>query len=583
MSYFLSRYYIHPPSDISLTPLILVPRAPVKGLLDDINGAFRTNLSIPSKPDSGVLLPFENDGTPQPQFLGTSTSREMKEELERHVPARTEDCAPPPDCAYAVDRSFAAFKAKIEAAVESTRRKSKAARAKKQREQTMKLRDWCRSLKRLQCYLGFRPRLLREMQSQAEVGKGMSWDEQQKTTGDHAPSFKINLLPLDVNQPAPFPFADEPIFICIDVESNEKSHDQITEIGISTLDTLDLADIPPGPGGSNWIACIRSRHFRVSEYSHVVNHHYIKGCPDAFEFGESEWISIKQAGDIVDSCFLPPYSADSCPDLRISALSQEQEISQGSKTETHDGSKMTSTETSSARSVHSEGSDGVNITADDISAEPGKEHKKRPRNLTLLGHDVSADITYMRKLGCKIVNSDVSGDANKTLDNQPAFLESIDTNILFRVLKRETQPSSLGKVLVDLGLVGWNLHNAGNDARYTMESMVGIAVKSRLQDGNNNDGTTSAPASGLPLTTAMDKLHVKEENGKQAAGSTASNDAWNAEVDRRVAAQAEETATRVREECSLWDTVLGCRGDWDIANDDVDGGIAPGIAYEARS
>ncbi|KAL1955317.1 hypothetical protein VTO42DRAFT_8657 [Malbranchea cinnamomea] len=549
-------YYIHPPSDISLQPLVLVPRHQVQALLDEINEAFGLNLSPPTGPGLGVLLPFEDDGTPQPHFLGKSTSRNMKENLVHSIPLRGEDFVPPPGCSPAVNRSFAAFKAKIEAAVEATRRKSKAAKNKRQRDQGLKLRNWCRSLKRLHCYLGLRPRLSRgERMEQVNIGAGMSWDMQNKASHEHAISCGIILLPLDVNQPAPFPFADEPIFICIDVESNEKCHDQITEIGISTLDTLDLVGVPPGPDGTNWMAKIKSRHFRISEYAHVVNSDFLQGCPESFEFGESEWISIKNAGKIVDSCFRPPYSTDSGHNTRQSTPVKAGDV---------------------VCAVDAEGERTFVSGREDIQAngpaESIKQPKSRPRNLVLLGHDIVSDIRYLRKLGCKVLNSDANSRSDDKSGNteQPIFLESLDTSVLFRVLKRETQPSSLAKVLVDLGIVGWSLHNAGNDARYTLQAMIGIALRTRLQDGNEG-GAASSSTGDWPIVPSLAKMNIGKENTR--------NSAWEAEIDRRVAVKVEETEARVREECALWETALGCRGDSDIATDDLDGGAAPGITF----
>ena len=37
--------------------------------------------------------------------------------------------------------------------------------------------------------------------------------------------------------------------------------------------------------------------------------------------------------------------------------------------------------------------------------------------------------------------------------------------------------TSLGAILYDFDQTAWNLHNAGNDARYTLQSMLAIAVR----------------------------------------------------------------------------------------------------------
>lgn len=74
------------------------------------------------------------------------------------------------------------------------------------------------------------------------------------------------------------------------------------------------------------------------------------------------------------------------------------------------------------------------------------------RNIILVGHDIQSDINYMRSIGY-----DVS--------NLPNLLEAIDTADMFKALKHEGQSRSLGGVLLELEMVGWNLHNAVSQAQ----------------------------------------------------------------------------------------------------------------------
>ena len=55
---------------------------------------------------------------------------------------------------------------------------------------------------------------------------------------------------LDVEKHAPFNPENSVIFISIDVESFERNHNFITEIGIAILDTADLATVSPAKGGT---------------------------------------------------------------------------------------------------------------------------------------------------------------------------------------------------------------------------------------------------------------------------------------------------------------------------------------------
>ncbi|PGH11314.1 hypothetical protein AJ79_04930 [Helicocarpus griseus UAMH5409] len=508
-------YYIHPPPHISMQPLVLVPTHQVQDLIDEINRVLKCQVSIPSDPDMGFMIHFEDDGTPQPQYLGTSSSKEEKEAMESIIPAAPCDgYAAPKGCSAEVDCSFAAFKAKMEAAVEAARKNKKKAKTKRQGDRIMRLRGWCSTLKRTQCYLGMRPRRPRDIQPPNT--DGLSWDEQKRVEREYALACGNILEPFDVNKPAPFTFTSEPIFVCVDVEANEKSHSQITEIGVSTLDTLDLVGIPPGEGGRNWVAKINSRHFRISEFSHIVNKDFVDGCPDKFEFGKSEWIFIKDAADAVDSCFQPPYSART-------------------------------------------------------SEQPIPEYKTRPRSLVFLGHDPETDLSYIRKLGCTSfpkpttsASSSQSSQSSKPAIPAPHFLETLDTSILYRVLKRETEPTSLGKILADLSITGWNLHNGGNDARYTMEAMIGIALKSRLlldQPITYEDHTEMPSTNNWPLVTAMRPAPDSGLNDEVVRAANAYDRKWKAEVERRVREGAKDAESRVRSECAGWDEAIAVEDD----------------------
>jgi DNA polymerase III alpha subunit (gram-positive type) len=86
------------------------------------------------------------------------------------------------------------------------------------------------------------------------------------------------------------------------------------------------------------------------------------------------------------------------------------------------------------------------------------------RSIILVGHDVNADINFLRNIGYEVHN----------LSN---LLEVVDTAAMWRYMKREANPRNLGSILAELDIIGWNLHNAGNDAVYTLQAMIGISVK----------------------------------------------------------------------------------------------------------
>ena len=223
--------------------------------------------------------------------------------------------------------------------------------------------------------------------------------------------------PINDSLPAPFPFDRSVVFVCVDVESYERAHHKITEIGVATLDTQDLCGVPPGPNGEHWRSCIRARHFRVQNHAHLVNTEFVHGCPDRFDFGQSSWVRLDEAPARVADCFKPPFARP--PDIK--------EIDE-----------LTST----------------------LSTQEPSPH----RNLVLLGHDTLADIKYLQQMGFDPL----------TLPN---LLETQDTATMYRVWRREQQPTKLGRILYDFDIPGFNLHNAGNDAVFTVQAMLGICVR----------------------------------------------------------------------------------------------------------
>lgn len=89
--------------------------------------------------------------------------------------------------------------------------------------------------------------------------------------------------------------------------------------------------------------------------------------------------------------------------------------------------------------------------------------KDPKRNIILVGHDVDADIRFLQTIGYDV----------HTLST---LSEAADTSFMWRYLKRETNPRNLANILAELGIIGWNLHNAGNDAVYTLQAMIAIAI-----------------------------------------------------------------------------------------------------------
>lgn len=404
----------------SVKPLILVPAADVEDFLSEINAKLHLQLGFPHRNvEPGFLLSFVEKGSPRPRYLGHLTAEDDLNIMESKIPGPNfaqdgEDAVNP--------RSFAAFRVKMEVAIQAGKNKSKASKEKKKAERIVLKRSWCAELKRVRCYLGLRPRWT-PLENPHEI-LDITWDEFQAAEAEYETAKTARLQDVDVMKPVPNPFHQNVVFISIDVECYERSRKTVTEIGISTLDTNDLTELPPGNDGIAWMKKIRARHFRINENSHLENKDFVIGCADRFEkhFGKSEWISIKEAPQVVASCFKYPFSASG----RI-----------GQSTETLGENTAPKSSESNDNSQFS-----LNPSTTDAVAK---------RNIILVGHDVKTDVDYLRAIGYDV-------------GNLPDLLEAIDTADLYRALKHEHQSRNLGSVLLELGLVGWNLHNAVSGA-----------------------------------------------------------------------------------------------------------------------
>jgi hypothetical protein len=83
------------------------------------------------------------------------------------------------------------------------------------------------------------------------------------------------------------------------------------------------------------------------------------------------------------------------------------------------------------------------------------------RNLIVIGHNVNQDFGYLRRW----------------FDIKAAATDVIDTNDLYACLTGNLQGAGLSTVMYNLGLDGWSLHNAGNDAAYTMQAFLRLAIR----------------------------------------------------------------------------------------------------------
>lgn len=389
-------HYIRDPETGKL--LMFVPLKQVQELTSDINAKFSLKICVPPYP---FQISFYK-GAPAPIRLGTVDTKQDLVNLQELVPDPPSSYGELSSNATDVqEQDYAVWREKLERAVEAQKNKNSGRKQYREMKRQMRIANDSKALARTQQYFGV-------------VSETVNKENTE----------------IDMSRPAPYPFEKQPVFISVDIESWERDHKLITEIGVSTIDTLDLMNLAP----ESWHARIRSRHFRISGREKFANRVFVHGCPDHFQFGVSEFVPIEEAARIVDSCFAYPFSAGyECEgpvcDENGTLLPQKPTIS---------------------------------------PVNPADEQKKR--NVILLGHGIDGDISYMLNLGCSIVNpSSADYDGSK-------ILETLDTTVLYRSYKKSETTASLATVCKDVGIDTFFLHNAGNDARYTLEALIKIAL-----------------------------------------------------------------------------------------------------------
>lgn len=374
--------------------LILVRENQFQDLLKEINKHLKLGLSITdSQREEGLVVRFPDHPACLPRYLGRSHSREQYDNMASNAPdssfrASGERPHEPPDSG-----TLEQFKQMMEDLWDAQKNKNKAKKAKQQIERIGRQTSMVDQMKRAQRYLGLRA-------------------SESNSTGTPRS--------IDTSLPAPFAFEQSVVFICADVESYERAHHKITEIGIATLDTRELANVAPGKDGEAWRKIIKARHFRINEHRHLINHEFVQGHPDGFEFGNSAFVSLKEAPTHVAACFRHPFGAHS-------SNTAENEM--------------------------------INIALHDLDLT-------EKRNIVFLGHDTLSDVRYLQQLGYDPMKAE-------------NIIEAMDTAKMYQAWRRDPQPTSLGRIMNDFDVAAWKLHNAGNDAMYTVSART-MLDESRL-------------------------------------------------------------------------------------------------------
>ncbi|KAJ5835047.1 hypothetical protein N7447_001073 [Penicillium robsamsonii] len=380
-------YYLPLPKTISQAPFLLIPTLQAQALLDEINSALDLKLTLTGVNMEGLVIEINDEKLPRPLYLGQSSTSDRKARLESRVPSPLEKWGP---WAQLVEpHVLEEFEKKVRQSIATIKSKNR----NKQAARDAQMKKLHESLARTQAYFGLRP-ALRPNVTQPSFANGQ-------------------IDAIDVLKPVKWAFQDAPIFISVDLEWMDR-YGWLTEVGISTLDMMDLEGVVPGDYGQMWMKQVRSRHLRVTEYRHWVNDTFTTGCPGNFRFGESEMIPDAEIGKVVDAAFHPPYM---------------------------------------------------------VPLKDGKipSYKNQKRTVILVGLDLHGDISHLQRAGSKVFNN---------LDGPSSVVrETLDVAELYRVDTGESQKRGLRALLGILNILCADLHNGGNDAYFTLHALVRLMLR----------------------------------------------------------------------------------------------------------
>ncbi|KAJ5188698.1 hypothetical protein N7491_005019 [Penicillium cf. griseofulvum] len=380
-------YYLSVPKAISPASFLLIPTFQAQALISEINSALNIKLTLVGTGKEGLVMEFNNEKLVRPLFLGRSSTPGQKAKLYGRIPPGLENWGP--WTKLVEPHVFEEFEKKIKQSIATIKNKHHG----KQASRDAQMKKWQECLCRAQAYFGLRPAF------QPNVPQ---------------PSFTNGQVDaIDVLKPVKWTFQDAPIFICIDLEWMDR-YGWLTEVGISTLDMMDLQGVVPGDYGHMWMKQVRSRHLRVAEYRNWVNSTYSTGCPGSFRFGKSEMIASAEVGKVVDAAFHPPYMVP-------------------------------------------------------LKDEMVPSYKNQKRTVILVGLDLHGDIMHLQKAGSKVfINKDGPSSVIR---------ETFDVAELYRVEAGESQKRGLRALLGILNILSPDLHNAGNDAHYTLHALVRMMLR----------------------------------------------------------------------------------------------------------
>ncbi|KAI1144464.1 hypothetical protein F5Y05DRAFT_407856 [Hypoxylon sp. FL0543] len=282
-------FYLLDPGENGRDPLLLVPSAQFEEFLDDVNSQLVVQHSVPRGQESEKFyVSFGEGGTPRPRFLGCADREEALEALKIRIHRLPID-----DLTSLSANTLKNYKDKIDGVYNSCKSGKRKDPEVAKRKRIERQKGCGRMVKRTQRYLGLRNPAAFRFNSSSSI------------EGWH------------VNIPAPFKTTGSVRFVCVDVEAWERGAHDVTEVGLTVLDTQDIMDVPPGTDGRNWFPLMKSYHFIIREHTNKVNRRYVHGCPHLFNFGHSEYVYSRDISRVIGAIIGDHESKDTRPVIMV--------------------------------------------------------------------------------------------------------------------------------------------------------------------------------------------------------------------------------------------------------------------------
>ncbi|CAG7959884.1 unnamed protein product [Penicillium olsonii] len=115
------------------------------------------------------------------------------------------------------------------------------------------------------------------------------------------------------------------------------------------------------------------------------------------------------------------------------------------------------------------------------------------RAVILVGLNLKNDIDILRRKKCQAL---LNLDPSRPPPCSPVIHEVVDVAQLYRIYAGEAQPPGLANLLINLQIVGQDLHNAGNDAFHTLEALVRLMLTAagEVPEGHSPAGSQAGEA-----------------------------------------------------------------------------------------